>query len=246
MDIEALQGTRDAAQTAWSVPWLLACAYAWACTRAREGDVSTTGNTHAARWFAAAWNAALSLLSVWMAVRIGEMVLPSVLERGLTFETCDSAIERTWPMFVFCASKIVELGDTALLVFRGRPLSTLHVWHHASVMVYCWNAWSISAPAGALFAFMNSCVHSLMYTYYCLMSVPHGALRHAKSSARQFSHIITLLQIAQMVAGVCISALASTCVPSDKLLNSIASLAMYASYLWLFVCFYVDRTGGRS
>lgn len=41
---------------------------------------------------------------------------------------------------MFGWSKLVELGDTLFLVAKKRPLTALHLWHHASVYVYTWRA----------------------------------------------------------------------------------------------------------
>lgn len=243
MNDAALEAARATARAAWPVPWFLAGAYATACARMwSAGPPAWARNSLALRWATTAWNAAMAVLSVWMAVRIGEMVIPSIAEHGLAEEACDSRIERTWPMLVFVASKLVELGDTAWLVVRGRRLSALHVWHHASVMVYCWSAWGISAPAGSMFAFMNSIVHSVMYPYFCLMSVPVGAARGAKAVARHFSGAITLLQITQMATGLGLALLTVHCTPPEAALNNVGAIGMYASYVVLFIKLYLDRT----
>ncbi len=240
MDDADLVAVRVVARELWLVPWVLAGMYVSAAVS--EGGVRAWArNSIALRWATAAWNGAMGLLSMWMAVRLGSLVAASVAARGLAEEACDSSVERTFPMFVFTASKLIELGDTALLVVRGRPLSTLHVWHHASVMVYCWSAWGVSAPAGSLFALMNAIVHSIMYPYFALQSIPHGGVRRIKAAARSVSSAITVLQIAQMAAGLGLALATAACTPPEGILNNAGAVAMYASYLILFVRLYVTR-----
>ena len=38
-------------------------------------------------------------------------------------------------MYAFCLSKIWELGDTILLMMRGRDIILLHVYHHFVVLL---------------------------------------------------------------------------------------------------------------
>jgi hypothetical protein len=239
MDAALLAAYRATARELWFVPWGLAGVYMFSAYTVRDG--SPVRNTRALKWVACAWNTALSAMSVWMAVRIGVLVVESIAERGLAEEACDSRVERAFPMAVFCASKLIELGDTLLLVIRGRPLSVLHVWHHASVMVYCWSAWGVSAPAGSLYGLMNCIVHSVMYPYFALQSCPHDALATLKVRVRAVSSAITVLQTAQMAAGLALALFTLRCAPPEAMLNMQGAVGMYLSYLVLFVELYMKR-----
>jgi GNS1/SUR4 family. len=42
--------------------------------------------------------------------------------------------------YLFYASKYYEFFDTLFLVLKKKPLSFLHVYHHASVVLICWLA----------------------------------------------------------------------------------------------------------
>lgn len=74
-------------------------------------------------------------------------------------------------MFLFILSKLVELVDTVWLALRKRPLTVLHVWHHITVMLYCWHAYTTRIGTGLWFAAMNYVVHSIMYTYFCAAAI---------------------------------------------------------------------------
>jgi elongation of very long chain fatty acids protein 6 len=100
-----------------------------------------------------------------------------------------------------------------------------------------------SAPAGLFFIVMNYGVHAIMYGYYFLMAIK---MKPKWMNAK----FITVAQISQMVVGVTVTLLcfryyrisASSgrhCwVGSD---NNAAACAMYGSYLFLFLKFFMTR-----
>ncbi len=109
-------------------------------------------------------------------------------------------------------------------------------YHHTTVLVYTWYAYAEVAATGRWFATMNFVVHAFMYTYY--------TLRAARCSLPQLaSMIVTSLQIAQMVIGLfvimsgfVVKATSVTCQLSYE--NVAVTMAMYLSYLVLFVNFF--------
>jgi len=143
-----------------------------------------------------------------------------------------------WVM-LFIYSKVPELMDTVFIVLRKRPLIFLHWYHHVTVLLFCWSAYSSMAGSGLYFVAMNYSVHALMYGYYCLQ-----ALRLCPKSFPAV--LITISQIAQMFigTGVCISCwyykLAGKSCHNDTS-NLIAGGLMYGSYLYLFCDFAVRR-----
>lgn len=140
---------------------------------------------------------------------------------------------------LFIYSKIPELIDTVFIVLRKKPLIFLHWYHHVTVLLFCWSAFSTKAASGLYFVAMNYTVHALMYGYYCLQ-----ALNVCPKSFP--AYLITLSQIAQMFIGtfVCCSAwyymLAGHECSNDKS-NLVAGAGMYGSYLYLFSEFAVKR-----
>jgi len=94
-------------------------------------------------------------------------------------------------------SKIPELADTGFLIARGRPVGLLHWFHHATVLLYCWFAYSARSSSGLFFCAMNYLVHSVMYAYFAAVAAGYKPSWGAH---------VTRLQIAQMVAGVAIVA----------------------------------------
>lgn len=60
-------------------------------------------------------------------------------------------------------SKLLELFDTFLLVFRKKPVILLHWYHHLTVLVYTWYAQVLTQTnAHVYFSMMNYFVHILM------------------------------------------------------------------------------------
>ena len=136
-------------------------------------------------------------------------------------------------LWLFVLSKVVELGDTALLKAKGRAPSLLHVYHHTSVLAI--SALIALSPCGAsvLFTTMNACVHTVMYGYYFLASV---------GVTVPFARAVTSLQIAQMVVGATAAFMAAAREPCAMPKHTaLAVLATYISYFALFVDFYRGR-----
>lgn len=73
--------------------------------------------------------------------------------------------------YVFYLSKFYELLDTLIMILKRRPLTFLHVFHHAIVVVmsFFWLQYTQSLQIIALLT--NTAVHMLMYSYYLLCSL---------------------------------------------------------------------------
>ncbi|EPY29805.1 fatty acid elongase [Angomonas deanei] len=95
----------------------------------------------------------------------------------------------------FILSKIPEMIDTILIILQKKQLIFLHWYHHITVMLYCWHAYTRRISGGIVYAAMNYFVHSIMYSYYLMCTL--GLRKYV----RPFAPLITFLQIAQMVAG---------------------------------------------
>lgn len=81
---------------------------------------------------------------------------------------------------IFFWTKFIEFLDTIIMILRKRTtqLSFLHIWHHSSICVVAF-LWVHYAPGGDSWfpAFLNSFVHTLMYSHYLLRTI--GANRWA-------------------------------------------------------------------
>lgn len=189
-----------------------------------------------------AWNAALSVFSIWGALTSGRHYARRIATAGVAASLCGDGEwfcvdEMGLAMLLFVASKPVELVDTLILRLRGKQIGFLHWFHHLSVMWYTWHAFVVRTSIGIAFATINYHVHALMYTYYALTQ--SSTLRPLLERA---SRVITVIQIAQMCVGlsVCVYALTTEGCNHDPV-NTLAATAMYGAYLLLFVHFYYRR-----
>ena len=72
-------------------------------------------------------------------------------------------------MSLFMLSKFAELLDTVLLIALKKRVAFLHWYHHATVLLYGWHAYTFALPTSLLVGVMNYCVHSIMYFYFGMM-----------------------------------------------------------------------------
>ena len=191
------------------------------------------------------WSLFLSLFSAMGALRTVPYVIGLILKSPSYYNTiCDNGNEffagpsGFWTA-AFMLSKVPELLDTVFIVFRKKQLVFLHWYHHVSVLLYCWHAYSTGTGAGIIFTAMNYTVHCIMYFYYFMQAM--------RICPRSFpAQIITLVQITQMIVGVHICGYTCYYVYSGAKCditksNMIAAVLMYASYLYLFCEFAVKK-----
>ncbi|CAF1005593.1 unnamed protein product [Rotaria sordida] len=185
------------------------------------------------------WNTILTIFSFWGACRCVPELIYTLTNYGFLYSVCDPSFKKgitgLWS-WLFMASKVPETLDTLFIVLRRQPLIFLHWYHHATVLVYCFYSYAMFVSTGRWFISMNYCVHTIMYGYF--------ALRAARIRLPRFlQQFITILQLIQMIIGCFINLAALNykqhgylCATSD--INIKLSLALYASYLILFVHFF--------
>lgn len=96
--------------------------------------------------------------------------------------------------FLFYVSKYYEMLDTVIMVFRKKPLTLLHVYHHCIIVPLV----LAFMRGGQLFFFtgvmFNAAIHTFMYYYYAISSLG-GTVWWKKH--------LTKAQIFQFMFGVC-------------------------------------------
>jgi elongation of very long chain fatty acids protein 6 len=200
------------------------------------------------------WNLFLAVFSFFGAYNAVPKFVEVISANGFRNTICGESFqwwyvgaEGAW-MGLFSLSKVPELVDTVFLVFQKKPVIFLHWYHHITVMLYCWFAYSLFSSISMWFATMNYVVHSIMYTYYFLTSVSS----FTRGLVRPFALFITSLQIAQMVAGLILVAVVqyffsqeSGCPGANQTANY-AALVMYSSYFVLFAQFFLHSYVWKS
>ncbi|KAM8911489.1 very long chain fatty acid elongase 3 [Lycaon pictus] len=185
------------------------------------------------------WSFCLAVFSILGAVRTWGHMGALLLRRSLKQTVCfsiyiNNPIVKFWSC-LFLLSKIIELGDTAFIILRKRPLIFVHWYHHSTVLVYTSFGYKNKVPSGGWFMTMNYGVHSIMYIYY--------TLRAAKvKSPTWLPMLITSLQLLQMFMGATISILTyiwrqeQGCHTTAE--HFFWSLILYATYFILFAHFF--------
>jgi hypothetical protein len=177
------------------------------------------------------WNFSLSLLSlIGLIVAIYDLYKSNKLQMifSLTFTYTEFPPYFKNVISIFSLTKVIEFGDTFLLILKKRKLSFLHVFHHLTVSVYCYFSLIESSPLDQVFCIMNLFVHSLMYAYFAYSTF--------FKNARCLRPLITSLQIMQMIIGVICSVVNLVANDRNTPLN-IGCFLMYGSYFVLFVKF---------
>ncbi|TVY25880.1 Elongation of very long chain fatty acids protein [Lachnellula hyalina] len=99
----------------------------------------------------------------------------------------------------FYLSKFYEVLDTAIILAKGKRSSTLQTYHHAGAMMCMWAGIRYMSPPIWMFVFVNSAIHTLMYTYYTLTAFSVPIPNTLKRS-------LTTMQIIQFLVGVAYAA----------------------------------------
>ncbi|TFJ83735.1 hypothetical protein NSK_004839 [Nannochloropsis salina CCMP1776] len=195
-------------------------------------------------YFPALWNGFLALFSIAGALRVVPHFLFLFTHKDFKETVCEApdaagygdGAAGLWVM-LFTVSKVFELMDTVILVLKGKDPMFLHWYHHVTVLLYTWFSYSARNP-GLYFIAMNYTVHAVMYSYYFLMEL--------RLWPKWLSPVfITLMQISQMLVGVGVTAAAYSyqADPSCAVVRDLIPwcAAMYATYLYFFVEFFVER-----
>ncbi|EDL94335.1 elongation of very long chain fatty acids (FEN1/Elo2, SUR4/Elo3, yeast)-like 3 (predicted) [Rattus norvegicus] len=144
------------------------------------------------------WSFCLAIFSILGTLRMWKFMGTVLFTMGLKQTVCftdytNDAIVKFWS-WVFLLSKVVELGDTAFIILRKRPLIFVHWYHHSTVLLFTSFGYKNKVPSGGWFMTMNLGVHSVMYTYYTMKA---AKVKHPNI----LPMVITSLQILQMVLG---------------------------------------------
>ncbi|CAG0915462.1 unnamed protein product [Notodromas monacha] len=229
----------------WWLPWVSVALYL-ASVALGMRLMKARGKPFDLRNALVAWNTGLAVFSICGSLRMVAL-LELVYDKGMRFALMHEGYAQCrgqcmWAI-LFLLSKFVELGDTAFIVLRRRPVTFLHVYHHSTVLVFTYWMGSITT-SGLLPQYMaiNYFIHSIMYSYYACMAY---GIRVPKPIAIG----ITCAQIAQMFYGVYVTAAFYQYTKATGMpLELRVACCVYASYALLFIRFFVNaylRNNGR-
>lgn len=146
--------------------------------------------------------------------------------------------------YIFLLSRLVEFIDTICFVLRkkNRQISGFHVFHHFSVPIAVWFFVKF-APGGnsAIFPFLNSFIHTVMYSYYFLATF---------KSARPYlgwKKYLTQFQIVQFIIMI-LHSTQPLFIPGCKFPRTFLYINIFFSiiFIYLFTKFYIDNYGKQT
>lgn len=187
------------------------------------------------------WSFCLSVFSIIGAVRMwGYMSILwhhySMMNTVCFTVFTSTPIVKFWSS-IFALSKIIELGDTAFIILRKRPLIFVHWYHHSTVLMFTFFGYYKKVPSGGWFMTINLGVHAIMYTYYTLKACQIN-------TPRILPILITSLQILQMLVGILVNIIAyfwrqkDGCYMTDN--EFFWFVLLYLSYFILFANFFIQ------
>jgi len=118
-------------------------------------------------------NLVLTILSAWLTVEVfyHSHIVHGFTHRRNPFGDDPAQIGLARVLWVFYFSKILDFGDTLIMVLKKstRQMTFLHIYHHTSVFLIWWVV-IYYGPGGdaAWGVLLNSSVHTVMYSYYLL------------------------------------------------------------------------------
>ncbi|CAK7233868.1 hypothetical protein SCUCBS95973_008741 [Sporothrix curviconia] len=100
--------------------------------------------------------------------------------------------------WLFYLSKFYEVLDTFIILAKGKFSSTLQTYHHAGAMMCMWAGMRYMSSPIWMFVFMNSFIHTLMYSYFTFTAFSVRVPTKVKRS-------LTSAQITQFLVGASIA-----------------------------------------
>lgn len=145
------------------------------------------------------WSSVMTLFAVVGTIRC----LPEFIDilsqpNGFYQSICNSSYYKdirlnVW-YWIFIMLKIIELGDTVFIVLRKKPLTSLHLVHHSTSLIFSWFVFGDVPGTARWMVNMNFAIHSFMYGYYTLKAMEYQI-------PRRIAATITMSQIIQMIIG---------------------------------------------
>ena len=146
--------------------------------------------------------------------------------------------------YIFLLSRLVEFVDTICFVLRkkNRQISGFHVFHHFSVPIAVWFFVKF-APGGnsAIFPFLNTFIHTVMYTYYFLATFKN--LRPYLG----WKKYLTQFQIVQFIIMI-LHSTQPLFIQGCQFPRTFLYINIFFSiiFIYLFTKFYIDNYGKQT
>jgi elongation of very long chain fatty acids protein 6 len=197
------------------------------------------------------WNLWLAVFSIVGALVTTRALFSSIVNEGFSSSYCKAGsffqgTSGLWS-FLFCLSKIAELGDTLFIVLRKRPLMFLHWYHHVATLNYGILSYADGTAFNSWIIWLNFSVHAIMYSYYFLAACKIRA-------PAAVAQCITFLQITQFIITHAVLFHVAYLVLTGQSCDThfgtyMFCLIMELSYVYLFGSFFYQsyiKNGGKK
>lgn len=152
------------------------------------------------------------------------------------YQRDEKSLTQIYYGWMFFTSRLVEFADTIFFVLRKKDsqLTSFHVFHHSCVPTVTWFFLKF-APGGnsAIFPFINTAIHTIMYSYYLLATFPR------MRPYLGWKKYLTQMQIVQflIIIACCLQPLFIPGCQFPRAL-SVIMVAFSFVFIYLFVDFY--------
>jgi len=191
-------------------------------------------------------NIVLSVGSGILLVLTLEQIVPMVWQHGIFYAICGTGAWTARLEFYYIINyyfKFVELLDTVFLALKKKPLTFLHVFHHAATPVIAYVGLGGKTSMSWVPIVLNLAIHVVMYYYYYAAAGGHQIW---------WKKYLTSMQIAQFVIGLTVmsygaySAISYRWLPflphqgncSSSTTSGVVTMGLVSSYLFLFIEYY--------
>ena len=188
----------------------------------------------------------LAVYSGWTFINVAQIVFAQYQVSGSIHETLLASKEDLWDkrnmgfwITHFYISKYYEFIDTWIVLMKGRDPIFLQTYHHAGIVIVMWALSVTYCTPVIVCVFLNSFIHTLMYTYYTAAAFGYSS---------PLKHYLTQMQITQFIVGLSLTV--PTHFLKDKFgnsrLNPAQNLALWSIEIYavvlivLFAQFYIS------
>lgn len=179
-------------------------------------------------------SALLAVYSLWTFVNVAGILFKYHNENGGFWATLCGSKQSLWVeanmsfwITHFYISKYYEFIDTWIVLLKGKSPLLLQTYHHAGVVICMWALAVTYASPVIVLVFLNSFIHTLMYSYYT------AAAFGFRSPLKSY---LTQMQILQFLVGIGVT------IPThfiDNCLTPAGSLALLGLQLYTVVLIYL-------
>ena len=139
------------------------------------------------------WNVLFGILNLVMFLALASETLGSMGNLGWTYSICNFAYDNCLGLWIctYILSKFLWLMDVVFFILKKKTLTPFRLYHHISLLVYCWLVYANAQGLCRWLATLNSFTTFFFYAIPFLISANKSATR----IAMQFMIFLSLLEV---------------------------------------------------